>query len=113
MRGVTYLIAAVNWNVGTASIILYLRRFKQVPALESAGSIFFYENFSGLALVSLGFLGASSFGGGVEIQRIQALSGLMLIFSLTTLAILLGSWPSWTWLQRLRSWTLFLDLPWL
>jgi len=107
MRGVTYLVAAVNWNVGTAAIVLYLRRFKQVPALESTSSIFFYENFSGLALVSLAFLGASSFGGGAEIQRIQTVSGWMLIVGLAVLVPLLTSKPGWDWLQRIRSWALF------
>ena len=107
MRGVTYLIAAVNWNVGTAAIVLYLRRFKQVPALESTSSIFFYENFSALALVSLAFLGAASFGGEAEIQRIRTLSGWILVVSGAGLAALLSSWPNWAWLQRLRGWTLF------
>ncbi len=107
MRGVTYLIAAVNWNVGTAAIVLYLRRFKQVPALESTSSIFFYENFSVLALVTLAFLGASSFGGEAEIQQIQGLSGWMLLVGVAVLTLLLGSQPNWSWLQRLRGWALF------
>ena len=107
MRGVTYLTAALNWNVGTASIILYLRRFKQIPALESTASIFFHENFGALAIVSFAFLGASSFEGGVAIERIQTLSGWMLLGSLSTLVVLMGSWPRWSWMQQLRRWTIF------
>lgn len=107
MRGVTYLIAAVNWNVGTASIILYLRRFKQIPALESTSSLFFYTNFDGMVLVSLAFIGASFFGESIEIERIQAVSGVMLLGGAFTLAVLMASWPGWAWLQRVRRWAIF------
>ena len=61
MRGVTYIVTAINWNVGTAAVVLHLKRSKNIPALESASSLFFYTGFDGLVLTALAFIGASFF----------------------------------------------------
>lgn len=107
LRGVTYLIAAVNWNAGTASIILYLRRFNRVPVLEATSSIFFYTNLDLLVLVGLAFAGASFLGASPEIERLRTLSGAALLLGAAVLWVMMASWPRWPWLQRVRSGPIF------
>ncbi|MCP5067884.1 MAG: hypothetical protein GY946_15090, partial [bacterium] len=36
LRGLTYLLTPINWNLGTAAVILHLRTSKGIGALESA-----------------------------------------------------------------------------
>lgn len=107
MRGVTYLVAAVNWNVGTASIILYLRRFKGIPPLESTSSVLFYTMFDGIILLALAFFGASFFGESAEIEKLQLVAGLLLIANVAALFVLLAAVPRWKWLERIRGWSVF------
>jgi uncharacterized membrane protein YbhN (UPF0104 family) len=108
LRGVTYIVAAINWNIGTASVVLYLRRLKQIPVFESTSSVFFYTNFDGLVLVSLAFLGASLFGESPEVLQIQRGAGVAFGVIVVTLALLMSSKPSWGWLTRARAWPIFL-----
>ncbi len=102
LRGVTYIVTAINWNVGTAAVVLHLRRSKRVPALESASSLFFYTNFDGIVLMALAFIGASLFTESAAIQSIQRIAGVALVFQVLTLAVLTSSSPHWNWLGRIR-----------
>ena len=102
LRGVTYLVAAVNWNAGTASIILYLRRFNGVPVLEAASSVFFYTTMDLLVLFALAFAGASFVGPSSEVENIRNVSGAALITAIAALWVLMASRPRWSWLQRAR-----------
>lgn len=102
IRGVTYILTALNWNVGTAAIILHLRRSKGVPALESTGSMFFYGNCDGLILMGLAFVGALAFGDSPTVAGIQRVAGIAFSFQLLTFVVLLTSRPGWRWLQRVR-----------
>ena len=37
LRGMTYLLTPINWNLGTAAVILHLRTSKRIGALAKAG----------------------------------------------------------------------------
>ncbi len=102
LRGVTYLVTAINWNVGTAAMILHLRRSKQIPALESTSSLFFYQSFDALVLTGLAFSGASMFADSPPVESIRRFAALFFGFQLLTLVLLVSSRPGWKWLQRLR-----------
>ena len=43
LRGLTYLVTPINWNLGTAAIILHLRRSKGIGAVQSTSSMLFYR----------------------------------------------------------------------
>jgi uncharacterized membrane protein YbhN (UPF0104 family) len=102
MRGVTYLLTVLNWNVGTAAIILYLRRAKRVPALEATGSMFFYGNCDGLIMTTLALVGALALENSPAVETIRkAALGFMAFQALTLLAIV-SSRPDWRWLQKIR-----------
>lgn len=107
MRGVTYLLAAVNWNIGTAGIVFYLRRFKGVPALESTSSVLFYSIFDILVLLTFAFVGARSIEASAELGNVEPiLAGLLLTVGVA-LAALLSDFPNWGWLRRVRAWSVF------
>jgi uncharacterized membrane protein YbhN (UPF0104 family) len=107
MRGVTYVVAAINWNIGTAAIVLYLRRFKDIPPLRSTSSILFYTMFDGIILLTLAFIGASFFGESAEIETVQTGAGLLLLGNGVVLAALLANVPRWKWLEKIRGWSVF------
>ena len=107
LRGVTYIVAAINWNIGTASVVLYLRRLKQIPVLESTSSVFLYTSFDALVLVTLAFFGASIFGESPEILQVQRGAGVAFGAILVTLTMLMSSKPGWGWLARARTWPIF------
>ncbi|HIF97620.1 MAG TPA: flippase-like domain-containing protein [Myxococcales bacterium] len=103
IRGTTYLLTALNWNVGTAAIVVHLRRSKGVPAIESAGSLFLYSNFDALILVSLALLGASVFSESSALETVQRVAGIVLAVQLSIFLILTSSSPRWNWLERIRN----------
>ena len=102
IRGVSYLLTALNWNAGTAGIIVHLRRFKGIPALESTGSMLFYQYFDGFILVGLALLGASAFAESATLETIQRVTGIVFLVQLMIFAILTTSYPSWNWLSKIR-----------
>ena len=106
LRGVTYIVTAINWNVGTAAVVLHLKRSKNIPALESASSLFFYTGFDALLLTAFAFIGASFFPESAAIRSIQLVSGIALTLQLITLTALISSKPAWSWLRRIRSFSL-------
>ena len=105
MRAVTYLVAAINWNVGTAAIVLYLRRFKEIPPMESTSTLLFYMMFDTLILTSFALAGATVFGESPAIQKIQLGAGIVLAVNCLVLAMLAGERPGWAWLGRMRAWS--------
>ena len=47
LRGLTYLLTPVNWNAGTAGILVYLRQVKGVGMVEAGGSMMLYGAVDG------------------------------------------------------------------
>lgn len=107
LRGVTYLLAAINWNVGTAGIILFLQRFKRVPALESTSSILFYSLFDTVALLGMGMTGALVLETSAELARFELIAGGIIAALALFLLVLVLDEPAWGWLQRVRGWSVF------
>lgn len=102
MRGVTYLLTVLNWNVGTAAIILYMRRAKRVPALEATGSMFFYGNCDALIMATLALVGSLALEDSPAVETIRkAALGFMAFLALTLLAVV-SSRPDWRWLRKIR-----------
>jgi hypothetical protein len=106
IRGVTYILTALNWNVGTAAIVLHLRRSKGVPALESTSSLFLYANCDGLLLMGLALLGSTAFSDSPTLETIRNVAAIAFVFQLATFFILTASSPGWRWLGRVRKATL-------
>lgn len=103
LRGVTYIVTAINWHLGSAAVVLHLRQSKSVPVLKSTSSLFFYNALDAIILVSLGFIGASFFGESAVVQSLQTLAGAALFLLVLSFTLLMASKPRWRWIQKIRS----------
>jgi uncharacterized membrane protein YbhN (UPF0104 family) len=84
LRAVTYLLTPINWNLGTASIVLHLRRSKGIAALAATSSILFYGLIDGLVL------------GGLTLVGVQTLPPSPMVDTVANVA-------KWSWRERVRS----------
>lgn len=100
IRALSYLVAAVNWNLGSGAIMLHLRRTKEVPLTGSLATILFYNSLDGFVLLALAAVGlalSSQNTGGFAAGVAMALAALVAI-----VAILRADRPRWEVLERLR-----------
>jgi len=102
MRGVTYLLTVLNWNVGTAAIILYMKRAKRVSALEVTSSMFLYGNCDGLIMTVLAFVGTLAVEDSAAVETIRRAALGFVAFQALTLLAMVSSTPGWGWLNKVR-----------
>lgn len=102
IRGITYLVTVLNWNVGTAAIVLHLRRSKRVPALESTSSLFFYGNCDATLLMALTLIGTSTFPDSAGLATIQKFAAVFFAFQIGIFILLTTNRPDWAWVRRVR-----------
>ncbi len=102
LRGLTYLVTPINWNLGTAAIILHLRRSKGIGAVQSTSSMLFYQTVDLVVLATLALAGASTLPASPAIASVQRAAAIAACFAITVLAVPMTSRPRWGWLRRLR-----------
>jgi uncharacterized membrane protein YbhN (UPF0104 family) len=102
LRGMTYLLTPINWNVATAAVVLHLRRSKNVGALESTSSILFYSLIDGIVLAGLVLVGVWQLPPSPEIVSLRNVAAAAAGILLALLAVFMAPAPAWRWLQRLR-----------
>jgi len=107
MRGVTYWVAALNWNAGTAAIILYLNRLKDIRPLASASSVLFYTMFDAMILMALALVGASFLSEDEMMQTVQWVAASFFVGNAIFLVVVIADSPGWTWLEKIRGWSIF------
>ena len=107
LRGVTYLLTPINWNLATAGIILHLRRSKRIGAVESASSMLFYGSMDGIVLSSLALIGVLALPPSPEIAVIRNGAAGLIAVLLVMLAFFMAPAPGWAWLQRARGLGIF------
>jgi uncharacterized membrane protein YbhN (UPF0104 family) len=107
LRGLTYLVTPINWNLGTASIILHLRRSKGVGAVESTSSMLFYATIDAIVLGSLALVGISLLPVSPVIEQIRPFLLGFVAFEIAVLTLFMAPAPEWRWLLRIRSLRLF------
>lgn len=102
LRGLTYLLTPINWNAGTAGILVYLRQTKGVSAVESGSSMLLYGAVDGVVIVSLLVVGAllypASEGMRQALPWVGGFIGLQSVF----LVLVMRDSPRWRWLDRVR-----------
>ena len=107
VRALTYLITPINWNVGTAGVVLHLRQSKGIPAVEGASSMMFYGGIDGIVIIGLLCAGVALLpdAGGFS----NALPGILAFFTvqLVFLGLVMANRPTWGWLTRLRAVRIF------
>jgi uncharacterized membrane protein YbhN (UPF0104 family) len=107
LRGMTYLATPINWNLGTAAIILHLRRSKKIGAIESTSSMLFYQTIDGMVLAGLVLIGVWQFADSPQIVSLLRITIGFECFQVATLAVLMTNVPGWRWLRRVRGLGIF------
>ena len=102
LRGVTYLFTPINWNVGTAVIILHLRITRKISAWRAGSSMMLYSSFDGLILSALVLLGTLALPPQAEMAELQRGAAIFLLAQAAVLLVLVSSWPRFRWLTWLR-----------
>jgi Lysylphosphatidylglycerol synthase TM region len=102
LRGLTYLATPINWNLGTAAIVLHLRQSKGIGAIQSTSTMLFYGVIDLLVLSTLALVGASALPDSPVIAPIQRGAAIADGLAIATLVVLMTSRPRWSWLERLR-----------
>lgn len=107
MRGVTYWVAALNWNAGTASIVLYLNRLKDIRPLQSTSSVMFYSMFDAVILACTALLGAAFLSPGVVRDAVAWVSASFVLSNVCLFALVVSRRPNWGWVNKMRGWSVF------
>jgi hypothetical protein len=107
LRGMTYLVTPINWNLGTAAVILHLRTSKQIAALESTSTMVFYQLVDGMVLAGFVAAGAALLPWSPETASLRNIAAGFVLIQIVTLALVMGSWPRWRWLVRMRRFGIF------
>lgn len=107
LRGLTYIVTPINWNLGTAAVIVHLRTSKGISALRATSSLLFYQTIDAIVLAGYVLLGAFVLPLGAETATLR--QGAFLFVGLAGISLLLfmGSWPGFRWLMRMRAMELF------
>ena len=107
LRGMTYLLTPVNWNLGTAAVILHLRSSKQIGALESTSTMVLYQMVDGLVLGSFAALGLILLPLTPETVSLRNIALGFVVFQIMSLAFFVSNWPRLRWIERIRGVGLF------
>jgi uncharacterized membrane protein YbhN (UPF0104 family) len=107
LRGMTYLLTPINWNLGTAAVILHLRTSKRIGALESTSTMVFYQTIDGMVLAACAALGAMSLVASPEIVSLRNAAVGFVLINVVSLAVFMSSWPRLKWIMRIRNLGIF------
>ena len=99
LRGMTYLLTPINWNLGTGAIILHLRHSKRVPALEATSSLLFYGWMDGIVLSAMAAAGVLSVPWSAPIGTIRWFACGLVAAEILLLAAFLAGKSRWRWLH--------------
>ncbi len=105
LRGMTYLLTPINWNLGNAAMIVHLRVTKGVSALAATSSLFFYASLDTVVLASLVFAGAVALPATPTTESMMRIAGTVVATQVLFLAVLVSGRPAWrplAWLRERR-----------
>jgi len=86
LRGLTYLLTPIHWNVGRAAVIARLRTTHHVPLLEATSSMVFYQTLDAILVSALCWIGLAQLPAS---PTRNALEPLVALFCLALAAYLL------------------------
>ena len=107
LRGMTYLVTPINWNLGTAAVILHLRTSKNIGALESTSTMVFYQMVDGMLLGALVALGTALLPRSPELVSLRNIVIGFVFVQAAFLALFMGGSTRFRWLARIRSFGIF------
>ncbi len=103
LRATTYLATPINWNLGTAAVVLHLRRSKSIAALDSTSTMLFYQAIDGMVLAACVLIGAWLLPHSPEVASLRTTAAGFEVVLGSTLVLAMTSTPAWGWLERVRN----------
>jgi hypothetical protein len=106
LRGMSYLLTPIHWNVGKAAVILRLRQTKEIPVLEATSSVMLYQGIDGAILATFATLGLSLLisenpvSVGLELSGVRATTALIVLLIIFNISFTRATWPR----NRLFDW---------
>jgi uncharacterized membrane protein YbhN (UPF0104 family) len=107
LRGLTYLLTPINWNLGLAAVILHLRTSKKIGALDSTSTMFFYQTIDGMILAGCVLIGVVMLPESPETISLRNIAIGFECLQVFNLIVFMNSRPNWRWLERLRALGIF------
>jgi hypothetical protein len=99
LRGMSYLLTPIHWNVGKAAVILRLRQTKGIPILESTSAVMLYQALDGVVLAALATTGLTLLvGQAEELSRVRFSMTAIVVGILLNILILRANWFRFRWL---------------
>jgi hypothetical protein len=103
LRGLTYLLTPIHWNVGRAAVIARMRTAHRVPLLDATSSMMFYQTLDAILVSALCWVGLAQLPSSATRDALQPLVALFCLVLSAYLLIVRSSrfaiWP----LERLRA----------
>jgi uncharacterized membrane protein YbhN (UPF0104 family) len=107
LRGMTYLLTPINWNLGTAAVILHLRTSKKIGAVESTSTMLFYQAIDGMVLAGFAGFGAMLLPASTVATSIRNLGLGVVVVTVISLAFMMSNWGNYSWAMRIRGLGIF------
>ena len=104
LRGMSYLLTPIHWNVGKAAMILRLRQTKGIPLLEATSTMMLVQTVDGFVLAGLATTGLTLLAS--QAEELAGVRGTTIAIGtavLLNLALLRAGWPRFRWLRWWRS----------
>ena len=99
LRGMSYLLTPIHWNVGKAAVILRLRQTKKIPLLESTSAVMLYQAIDGVVLATLATTGLILLESqATELAGVRWTTSAIIIAIFFNLAVTRAIWPRFKWL---------------
>jgi len=103
LRGMSYLLTPIHWNVGKAAVILRLRQTKDIPLLESTSTVMLYQSLDGVVLAALASMGLTLLASqSQELSGVRSPLAALVIGILLNVALIRANWPRFRWLLWYR-----------
>ena len=104
LRGMSYLLTPIHWNVGKAAVILRLRQTKNIPLLESTSSVMLYQAIDAIVLAGLATAGLTLLASRAdELAGVRFTTTALILGTVLNLVLLRVSWFRVRWLVWWRN----------
>ena len=120
VRGATYLLSMINYNVGLGGIVYYIHKKKKIPVMDALSTLLFMSGWDFYIMVFMCSYGL--FGYGLEQQGLAGLRIFCLVIMATLvpyiffvfqpISRLTGRNLTPRWLQKIRDWKLLSFIKW-
>lgn len=88
LRGLTYLLTPIHWNVGRAAVVARLHTTHRVPLLEATSSMAFYQTLDAILVSALCWIGLAGTPAGPFFDVLAWIVGALFVSLVAYLALI-------------------------